>query len=342
MGVAQSVREGIVMLTMKALNRARVFVASMIILGAAWSSISHAKPFSKTGATSDRGNQSDFRQQLTRSKAKPKKPKPSAFTGALQFWNEMAVTQAQQGIGAPTGYIITRLNYRASEQITLGVGQDFMTNYGGLNASGTSMNDIDDFFVSFAHRSIFTLPIGINFSTQQRLYAPTSPGSQRIGQIAQWRGYFTFSGAPAEKLSIDVGFQTRYYFQQFNTGTPADLSAPWDGIKTRYSGTEYARLKATTTVTYVWTEGFNSYFEGGLIESFRNAGIAPDTGEFIAVRRGSTTFAEAGVNYDFTSNLQASVGVTTDSGHDLINPARQFSLFRDDETNFFFSGRLSF
>ncbi|MBX9769101.1 MAG: hypothetical protein K2X47_17630, partial [Bdellovibrionales bacterium] len=98
----------------------------------------------------------------------------------------------------------------------------------------------------------------------------------------------------------------------------------------------------TATFTYVWTEGLSTYFEGGVIESFKNGGIAPDTGDYISVRRGSSTFAEAGLNYDVTSYFQACLGVTTDSGHDLINPSRQFSLFRDDETNFVFSGRLAF
>lgn len=330
------------MLRMNAIKQKTLAAAWMVVLGVTGTPVAYGKTSSKSAGVQDRGSHADVRYALAKSKAKAKKPKPNAFTGSLQFWNEMAITQAQQGIGAPVGYIITRLNYKATDVISLGLGQDFMTNYGGLNASGTSMNDRDDFFVSFTHKSIFTLPVGINFSTHQRVFAPTSPGSQRIGQIAQWRGYFTFSGAPAEKLSIDLGFQTRYYFQQFNTAAPADLSPTWDGLKTRYAGTEYARLKATTTITYTWLDGFSTYFEGGLIESFRNAGLAPDTGEFIEVKRGSTTFAEAGATYDFNPNFQAGLGLTTDSGHDLINPARQFTLFRDDETNFVFSARIAF
>ena len=301
-----------------------------------------APVFGKTKST-DRANNADFRSDVAKSRSRQKpKPVPSPVSGSIQLWNELPMVEAQRGIGAPTGYILTRFGYRASEQISLGLGQDFFTNYGGVNSSGGSVNDLDDLFMSFTHRSIFTLPIGVNFSTSQRLYLPTSPGSQRIGQYAQWRGFFTFSGSPTQKLSLDLTFQSRYYFQQFNVGMPAAIPGPWDGTTTRYSGTEYARLKATGTVTYVWVEGLSTYFEGGVIETFRNAGIAPDTGEYIAVKRGSTAFAEAGINYDVTSYFQAALGVTTDSGHNLINPARQFSLFRDDETNFVFSGKFSF
>ncbi|MBX9766900.1 MAG: hypothetical protein K2X47_06480, partial [Bdellovibrionales bacterium] len=85
------------MFRMSALEKKTWTAAWTLILGVTGTPAAFAKTSTNNARVKDSGSHSDFRYELAKSKVKTKKPTPSRFGGSLQFWNEMALTQAQQG-----------------------------------------------------------------------------------------------------------------------------------------------------------------------------------------------------------------------------------------------------
>lgn len=232
-----------------------------------------------------------------------------------------------------SGELSIRLGYKLSDKLSVGLGTDADHSFGELS-TGKAKWVPYDVFASVAHSELLALPANVKVKGSARLYAPTSEGSQAIGQIARLRPNVTIS-KEFGPVNLSYSADPQLYFQRNNVVSKTSDKGE------EISGTRNFRLLHYVAAEVTITPKWSAYSNLGLDEGWYNN----DSSKQLAknFKPTSALYAETGVGYTVNDNLSLVAGVDQ-YDPDLLaqEPGKEGPLYRDEFTRYFLEGTVSF
>lgn len=229
---------------------------------------------------------------------------------------------ANENGGRFESYNYFSINYRLSRTERIALRPAFFLNGAGRDFRGQSQESQfswSDAYFNYTNYALKLLPLDMTYITNVRVYLPTSQMSQDRGMIARIRPYFIATAPITSRLLYAIHFQPDFYFQK-RTGFLNERGFP-RGNK-NYGYETFAEL--TYRFGPIFTFGINAGHEQMWTHSM------PAENQDVFRTENLTASVSLGIMY---GGLLTAVGVT--QSRDLTRPRNQFSLFRDDESQYF-------
>jgi hypothetical protein len=242
----------------------------------------------------------------------------------VRFFNFSNVNMAQAGKdgGRLESYNYFSLEYRLSREERIAVRPAFFLNSGGSNARGRfedSEFEWSDLYINYANYSWRLLPFDMDYVSNLRVYLPTSEASQTRGMIMRIRPYF-IAGAPlTSRMTYTIHFQPDFYIQS-RTGFANDRGFATGNRNYGYKVFGELAYRLNRTFSIFGNLGHDQMWNHSVpverVDVFRTEEV--EIG------------ASLGVNW---GKLASAIGVS--QSRNVARPRNDFSLFRDDETQYF-------
>ena len=242
----------------------------------------------------------------------------------VRFFNFSSVNMAQANKdgGRLESYNYFSLEYRLSRNEKIAIRPAFFLNSGGSNFRG-QFEDSDfewsDTYINYANYSWRLLPFDMDYVSNIRVYLPTSEDSQTRGMIMRIRPYF-IAGAPlTSRMTYAIHFQPDFYIQS-RTGYANDRGYA--------NGNRNYGYKMFGELAYRLNRTFSIFGNLGHDQMWSHSVPV----ERVDVYRTEEVEigASLGVNW---GKLASAIGIS--QSRNVARPRNDFSLFRDDETQYF-------
>lgn len=241
----------------------------------------------------------------------------------VRFFNFSSanMAQANKDGGRLESYNYFSLEYRLSRNEKVAIRPAFFLNSGGTNYRGRFEEadfEWSDLYINYANYSLRLLPFDMDYVTNVRVYLPTSEASQTRGMIMRIRPYF-IAGAPlTSRMAYAIHFQPDFYIQS-RTGY---ANGGYVNGNRNYGYKVFGELayRLNRTFSIFGTLGHDQMWNHSVpverVDVFRQEEVELGV--------------SLGVNW---RKLSSAIGIS--QSRNVARPRNDFSLFRDDETQYF-------
>lgn len=244
----------------------------------------------------------------------------------LRFFNFTSASMEQVGKdgGRLESYNYFSLQYRLSRTEAIAIRPAFFLNSGGSDFRGRfqeSQFEWSDVYINYANYGLRFLPFDLDYVANLRLYLPTSEASQTRGMIARIRPYFIVGAPLTSRLTYSIHFQPDFYIQS-RTGYANDRGYANGNRNYGYNLFGELAYRLNRTFSLVGNLGHNKMWHHSVpVENVAVYQIEEfDVG------------ASVGINW---RSLSTAVGVSQSRNVQRPFNNNSFSLFRDNETQYF-------
>lgn len=244
----------------------------------------------------------------------------------LRFFNFTSASMEQVGKdgGRLESYNYFSLQYRLSRTEAIAIRPAFFLNSGGSDFRGRfqeSQFEWSDVYINYANYGLRFLPFDLDYVANLRLYLPTSEASQTRGMIARIRPYFIVGAPLTSRLTYSIHFQPDFYIQS-RTGYANDRGYANGNRNYGYNLFGELAYRLNRTFSLVGNLGHNKMWHYSVpVENVAVYQIEEfDVG------------ASVGINW---RSLSTAVGVSQSRNVQRPFNNNSFSLFRDNETQYF-------
>lgn len=244
----------------------------------------------------------------------------------LRFFNFTSAAMEQVGKdgGRLESYNYFSLQYRLSRTEALAVRPAFFLNSGGSDYRGRfqeSQFEWSDLYINYANYGLRFLPFELDYVANLRLYLPTSEASQTRGMIARIRPYFIVGAPITSRLTYSIHFQPDFYIQS-RTGYANDRGFA--------NGNRNYGYKVFGELSYRLNRTFSLVGEMGRDQMWHHS--VPVENVAVYQIEEFNVGASVGINW---KSLATAIGVTQSRNVQRPFNNNSFSLFRDNETQYF-------
>lgn len=244
----------------------------------------------------------------------------------LRFFNFTSAAMEQVGKdgGRLESYNYFSLQYRLSRTEAIAVRPAFMLNSGGSDYRGRfqeSQFEWSDLYINYANYGLRFLPFDLDYVANLRLYLPTSESSQTRGMIARIRPYFIVGAPLTSRMTYSIHFQPDFYIQS-RTGYANDRGYA--------NGNRNYGYKVFGELSYRLNRTFSLVGEMGHEQMWHHSVPVENVAVFQVEE--FNVGASVGINW---KSLATAVGVTQSRNVQRPFNNNSFSLFRDNETQYF-------
>lgn len=242
----------------------------------------------------------------------------------VRFFNFTSanMAQANKDGGRLESYNYFSLEYRLSREEKIAIRPAFFLNSGGSNFRGQfeeSSFEWSDLYINYANYSWRLLPFDMDYVSNIRVYLPTSEDSQTRGMIMRIRPYF-IAGAPlTSRMTYAIHFQPDFYIQS-RTGYANDRGYA--------NGNRNYGYKVFGELAYRLNRTFSLFGNLGHDQMWNHS--VPIERVDVYRTEEVEIGASLGVNW---GGLASAIGIS--QSRNVARPRNDFSLFRDDETQYF-------
>jgi hypothetical protein len=244
----------------------------------------------------------------------------------LRFFNFTSAAMEQVGKdgGRLESYNYFSLQYRLSRTEAVAVRPAFFLNSGGSDYRGRfqeSEFEWSDLYINYANYGLRFLPFELDYVANLRLYLPTSEASQTRGMIARIRPYFIVGAPLTSRLTYSIHFQPDFYIQS-RTGYANDRGFA--------AGNRNYGYKVFGELSYRLNRTFSLVGEMGHDQMWHHS--VPVENVAVYQIEEFNVGASVGINW---KSLATAIGVTQARNVQRPFNNNNFSLFRDNETQYF-------
>ncbi|MEQ1875665.1 MAG: hypothetical protein ABL958_03405 [Bdellovibrionia bacterium] len=216
-------------------------------------------------------------------------------------------------------------DYRIFSSVKVGAAQEWETTMGlGENRA---QNRLLDTYVQLKDEAFFKLG-NVEAKSHLRFYLPSGEESREIEQILRVR-YELALERELRRFTVRYILRPEYHFQKYlafyDSATESVAGTPglklWNLAELEYRISEKLKIRQALGVADTWFNGDSNYD--------------------LSAKRSEDFISETGLNWEATDNLAFEVGIY-EWAPDLLAQDRAFSLYRDDEANYFLYTELAF
>jgi hypothetical protein len=242
----------------------------------------------------------------------------------VRFFNFSSVDMAQAGKdgGRLESYNYFSLEYRLSRDEKIAIRPAFDLNSGGSNFRG-KFEEADfewsDLYINYANYSWRLLPFDMDYVSNIRVYLPTSEDSQTRGMIMRIRPYFIARAPLTSRMIYAIHFQPDFYVQS-RTGYANDRGFANGNRNYGYKVFGELAYRLNRTFSIFGNLGHDQMWSHSVpierVDVYRTEDL--EIGASVGVKWGK---------------LSSAIGIS--QSRNVARPRNDFSLFRDDETQYF-------